>query len=432
MPVRPALPAFIVLAFAMTEARAETFESVTFTPPPGWSAQKDATGQGYFRKDAMGTGAVFLFPGRPATGAPAAAFAEEWRARVAPLASVPAPQPTLQTKGDFTVAMGAAQGQPGAIVLVTLVGRGRAQSVLGVAGTEEILKQVSAFFDSVDVAGAPPAGPAAAQPGLELEFDPPPGYVAQLDAGGVTLKPKTPSRDAPCTYGILAPRPSRASFEADADAALSDLLPGWGKRYSGENEHRNKVKRGTGATGWPFYSYRADMQKVGQAGPLSLMVMVVPAGPKRVSVVWGGGDVLCTADDLGFVRLFHSLRPRGWTSDGGKALSQALVGSWTMHSGNALGVYVFRADGSFDDGSQATHTSGDVETTTSRAAAGGSWTLRGNELSLTTGKSTRSYRIRIVDERDVIWMRSLYLLNETAVPPYEVHYARQNWTPPSP
>src|SRR5262249_29785064 len=215
---------------------------------------------------------------------------------------------------------------------------------------------------------------------------------ATREPNGVTLKPKTPSRDTPCTYGILPPRPSRGGFEADAEAVLGELLPGWQKRYSGENEHHNKVKRGTGATGWPFYGYRAEMQQAGQPSPLTLMVMIVPAGPKRVSVVWGGGDVLCTADDLSFVRLFHSLRPRGWTSDGGKALAQGLVGSWTMHSGNAVGVYAFRADGSFDDGSQVTHSTAvsdttALETTTGRSAAGGRWTLRDEQLSLATGKS---------------------------------------------
>src|SRR5262249_9767792 len=149
-------------------------------------------------------------------------------------------------------------------------------------------------------------------------------------------------------------------------------------------------------------------------------VMILPAGPQRVTVVWGGGDILCTADDASFVRLFHSLRPRGWTSDGGKALAQNLVGSWTMHSGSAVGVYVFRADGTYDDGKQVTHSTaiGDdsaIETTRSRTAAGGQYVLRGNELSLTgAGKGGKqTYRIRIVDEFDVIWIRSLYLLNET-------------------
>src|SRR5262249_55212164 len=149
MPVRLAFPALAVLAFAMTEARADTFELITYTPPPGWSAQKDATGQGDFRKDGAGTGAVFLYPGRAATGAPASLFAEEWRARVTPLASVPPPEPRILTQGEFTVATGAAhatiQGQAGALVFLTLVGRGRVQSVLGMATADEIVKQVTAF-----------------------------------------------------------------------------------------------------------------------------------------------------------------------------------------------------------------------------------------------------------------------------------------------
>src|SRR5262249_278931 len=73
------------------------------------------------------------------------------------VAGVRGPEAAIQRQGDFTVATGAArgtiQGQAGTVAFVTLVGRGRAQSVLGIATSDELMKQVAAFFESLNVGG---------------------------------------------------------------------------------------------------------------------------------------------------------------------------------------------------------------------------------------------------------------------------------------
>src|SRR5262249_31852399 len=140
---------------------------------------------------------LLLFASRPATAAPAVLFAEDWRAHVTPLASVAAPQPSIQTQGELTAAIGASQatmeGQGVAISFVTLVGRGRALSILGVANTKEILAQQGAFFDSLDAApaaAAPAPAPRPAAAEVEVDLEAPPGYAVERNPGAVLLKPK--------------------------------------------------------------------------------------------------------------------------------------------------------------------------------------------------------------------------------------------------
>src|SRR5262245_60860111 len=152
MPIRSVCLVLAVEAIFMSSAHAETFEYIAYKAPPGWSVERNASGRGYARKDGAGSGALLLFASRPATGQPAALFAEDWRAHVTPLVSAPAPQPTIQTQGELTAVIGASQatmeGQTVAVTFVTVIGRGRALSILGVANTKEILTQIGAFFDS--------------------------------------------------------------------------------------------------------------------------------------------------------------------------------------------------------------------------------------------------------------------------------------------
>ncbi len=81
------------------------------------------------------------------------------------------------------------------------------------------------------------------------------------------------------------------------------------------------------------------------------MTMAFPAGPGRVNIVWGvGNPARRTLDDLAFARLFHSLRPRGWNSDEGKALSRDLQGLWRNSQSVGVARHKFMANGRYEFG----------------------------------------------------------------------------------
>lgn len=150
------------------EASAETFEYVRYTPPSGWTAQATPDGRTYLYQDAKASGVIVIFNSRPTQAAPAVVFAEEWRTRMTPVVSAPAPAPQLAQDGDVTAATGVAQGtmqgNQVTAVLATLVGRGRALSVVAVASGAGG-QQVAAFLDTLSVApAAQPAPPAEPPP----------------------------------------------------------------------------------------------------------------------------------------------------------------------------------------------------------------------------------------------------------------------------
>ena len=260
-----------------------------------------------------------------------------------------------------------------------------------------------------------PAGGAAAD--LDLDFDVPSGYVAQRESGAVVLLPTHPER-TPCAYGISPPRPSKGALDADAQAALVEVVvPGWQK-----NSDFSNALRGNAAAGWPYFRVQADFRRItsGTHEVVSAMAMVFPAGQNRVHVVWGAGNpARCTLDDTSLARLFHSLRPHGWSSDGGAALLRDLQGTWRNSERYGVSQYTFGPGGRFERG-LATATRLGLDEKTSAAVEAGRYELRAGALVLTPDRRDRgpsSYRVRVYDEFTYVrgrWTRAMSLLADSS------------------
>ena len=268
------------------------------------------------------------------------------------------------------------------------------------------------------------AGDATAQ-GPELRFEAPPGYTEQRSGDIIILAPTAVDR-TPCVYGIAAPRRASGNLEADAESALVEaVVPGW-RRI----DDRHAAMRGTAADGWPYVWYRAAFEGDlgGQRQAVNAMAMVLPSGAGQVHVVWGMGNIAhCLLDDASFEQLFHSLRPAGWKSDGGAALTRALLGTWRFTASAGLQQLTFKDDGSYDRdlGSRANV---GVSERTSSTASGGRFVLQGGELVLTPSHRPQSpdrYHVRVYDEwfQDA-WKPAIALLDRGASPPLVVQYYR--------
>jgi hypothetical protein len=419
------LAAFVLVA---GEARAETFEFLTYTPPEGWARQELQDAVAYRRPS--GIGLITIYPSQPASGPAADEFVRMWRARIEPAVSGSAPQPQVQSEGEYTVAAGQrqveAQGVLTTVSLVAVVWRGRAIGVLTMAAGDEALREVAAFFDGMTVtqsAGASPEPSAAGE--IEVDFDVPPGYVSRREGRAVVLAPTKVDDKTPCAYGVSPARPSSGALDADSRAAILEVLPGW--QLKGESYD---AMRGTAGAGWPYFWLRTDLQNLvgGSYEYVAAMTMAFPAGPGRVQIVWGvGNPARCTLDDLSFARLFHSLRPRGWNSDGGKALARELQGTWRNSQRLGIAQYKFTADGRYEFGIGTVTTTGLFERTSS-SVSDGRYELHGAELTLTPDRSERGvarYRVRVYDEYVLgRWTRAMSLLDEGASPALEVQYMR--------
>jgi hypothetical protein len=422
----------VIVTILVGEAYADTFEFLTYTPPRGWISQALKDGSAYRR--ASGIGLITFYASYPATGSASDEFARMWRARVEPALPGPAPQSQLHREGDYSVAVGKREvdvrGAITTAALVAIVGRGRAIGVLAVAAGDEALREVTAFFESLTIT---PSRSAAAAPNstsvpadeIEVDFDAPPGYVSRRDGRMIVLAPTTFDDKTPCAYGISPARPSTGSLDADARAALLEALPGWQLKNDSYN-----AMRGVAGAGWPYFWFRADVQRLvgGSYEYATAMTMSFPAGPGRVNIIWGlGNPARCTLDDLAFARLFHSLRPRGWNSDGGKALSRDLQGMWRNSQSVGIAQYKFMANGRYEFGIGTVTRTGILERTSS-SVSDGRYELRGAELTITPDRRDRGaskYRVRIYDEFVLgRWTRAMSLLDENVKPALEAQYMR--------
>src|SRR5262245_58698876 len=283
-----------ILTIVGSEALADTFEFLTYTPPRGWVKQAAPEGSVYRR--ASGIGLITFYPSYPATGSASDEFVRMWRARIEPILPGQAPKPQLQPDGDYVVAVGGqrvdAQGTITTVSLVTIVGRGRAIGVLTMTAGDEVFREVTAFLDSLDVApGAPAATTSKSGSGtageIEVDFDAPPGYISRQDGRMVVLTPKTVDEKTPCAYGISPARPSAGKLDADARAAILEALPGWQLKSDSYN-----AMRGVAGDGWPYFWFRTDVQRLvgGSYEYATAMTIAFPAGPGRVNIVWGAGN----------------------------------------------------------------------------------------------------------------------------------------------
>jgi hypothetical protein len=360
-----------------------------------------------------------------------------WRARVEPAIPGPVPQPQIHRDGDYTMALGKrdidVQGAITTVVFVAIIGRGRAIGVLITGAGDESLREITAFSSSLTISQDAPAATApsargsvaASAGGIEVDFDAPPGYSARQDGRMVVLTPATVDEKTPCAYGISPARSSSGNLEADAKSAILEALPGW----SLKSDHYNAM-RGIAGAGWRYFWFRTDAQRLvgGSYEYATAMTMAFPAGQGRVNIIWGVGDpARCTLDDLAFARLFHSLRPRGWNSDGGNALSQELQGTWRNSQRIGIAQYKFMANGRYEYGIGTITNTGLLERTSS-SVSDGRYELRGAELIITPDHRDRGaskYRVRIYDEFVLgRWTRAMSLLDENSKPALEAQYMR--------
>jgi len=423
---RSTLAVLVLMTILADNAHADSFEFLNYTPPPGWTRQILPDGVAYRRP--TGIGLITFYPSYPATGSAAEEFAKLWRTQVAPALPGPAPQPQIQTEGEYTVAAGtkqiSAQGGVMTLSLSTLIGRGRAIGVLTTSAGDESLREVAVFLSTLNIKNGTASAPALAAK-VEVDFAVPPGYTSRPEGARVTLIPTTVDRTTPCAYGISPARPSHGTLEADARAALLEALPGWQQKSDSFN-----AMRGTSGAGWPYFWFRTDVQRLvgGSYEYATAMTMAFPGQAGSTNILWGVGTTgPCLLDDLAFARLFHSLRPRGWTTDGGKTLSRELHGTWRNSQRLGMAQYKFLPNGRYEFGIGTVTTTGLIERTSS-SVLDGRYELRGSELTITPDRRDRGakkYLVRIYDEYVLgRWTRAMSLLDENVNPALEVQYMR--------
>jgi hypothetical protein len=255
---------------------------------------------------------------------------------------------------------------------------------------------------------------------LEVDYTVPSGYVAKPEGGVLWLSPQTIGHvSTPCIYGLAPPRSATGSLEADAEAALIGRLRGECGAPATIASPGGGLQRQAGPiflSGGHFQGQAAG----GEALYLAVMAIVFPAPANRVNVVFGVGKPSeCFFNDVPFAQLFHSLRPRGWSSPAGNALERDLIGAW---GGSRLSGHTFHANGRYSSSA-----AGVLHGNAISGEGDGRYALSGSEVTITTraGQVPERFRVYISDNwNNSRWERTMTVLYDDRRPPYVAEYVR--------
>ena len=425
----------LVLALAQT-AFADSFEFLAYTPPAKpWVKQAQPNGAVAFLY--VGTnnagGMVLLIPSVTPIGTPTEEFQTYWRANVDPIMKAQMPTPQSRPARDMTMVWGSSPidvgGQRGDVQVVMFVGRNSVLGTVTLTVGPEAIRAVAAFNASVKIldenrpiakppeptpapprpalspAPVTPARPAApATSALGFDYEVPPKYKKVSEGGLVWLLPQgTPVRDAACGYALLPPTASSGNLEKDVEAAMRQVPAGWNPP---DLTSFTTQQRGIGPEGWPYWYKVGSITTVAgsaQASAGLVMALGFPAPNNQVNIVYGIGGMQCIISELAFERLFQSIKPKGWVSDGGKAFTAALQAAYrsVMHSPQFMLLeYAFYPSGRYRAGSGMIAQINSYELTYA-GVGDGAWKLDRDRVTLTPDAANRkaeSFHVRIVTE----------------------------------
>jgi|GEM_PF-2173740 len=426
----------VVLAVAGT-AFADAFEFLAYTPPAKpWVKQVQPNGAiAYVYVGANNAGGmVLLIPSVTPIGTPTEEFQTYWRANVDPIMKARMPTPQSRPARDMTMVWGSSPidvgGQRGDVQVVMFVGRNSVLGTVTLTVGPDAVRAVAAFNASVKIldenrpiakppeptqappprpalspapiAPAQPAAPAASALGFDYEV--PPGYKKTSEGGLVWLLPKSAAvRDAACGYALVPPTTSSGNLEKDVEAAMRQVPAGWNPP---DPKYFSNQQKGIGPEGWPYWYKVGSITTIAtgaQANAGIVMALGFPAPNNQVNIVYGIGGTECIISELAFERLFQSIKPKGWISDGGKAFTAALQAAYryVMHSPQFMLLeYAFYPSGRYRSGSGMIAQINWYELTYA-GVGDGAWKLDRARVTLTPDAKNRqpeSFHVRVVTE----------------------------------
>ncbi len=376
-------------------ALADSFEFLAYTPPPAtWTKQTSEGGGVTYVTTGSGAGMIMLVPSVTPIGTPIEEFETYWRANVEPIIKAPLPEPKSRPARDLTMVWGSSRatqrGHTFDVQVVMFVGRGSVLGTVTLTSSAQSVRDVAAFNASVKVLDenrpiAKPSDPPPAK--LAFEYVAPAGFGKTKTENGITAHSYDGGvvRDA-CMFAMYPALASSGDLEKDVDSAIQTVPAGWtppGRAFATQ-------QKGIGPTGWPYVYKTARVSSNGRTA--TVLVVGIPAPNKQTSFVYGFGGADCPLENS-LEQLFHTIVPKGWSSDQGKAFKAALEKkSW--------GEYVFGSTGRYRN-----------------KRALGTWKLAGSTILLSPDAGTNeTLRVRVVsDYTSARWRDAIVVLTDASV-----------------
>jgi len=258
----------------------------------------------------------------------------------------------------------------------------------------------------------------------------PPGWTTMPSGASLWIVSPPSETGERCTISLWPMLQPVSDVLNDADAAWGPTF----KEFPVPPGVPMQLIRGVSAQGWEYAIVRRDMAAPGSAdATLTGFVMMARLGNREAMISWLSKAQLyssCVQFYTGlpkvWPRFFSTLGFRNWTVPAGSGFARAIVGSWesfgSSTGGGAVLQYAFTPAGRyafFGVGQRYMALSRfEAAVWTSTTFGDGSYSVRGNELTLTPDRGQpETYVIRLEQESKDgrTWTEKLYMMKPQLV-----------------
>ena len=440
--LRLVLSAAVCLPLSVT---AQAPASLPFDPPAGWTRSQDPrSGLVMFSPPGLSVGRTVVMTvfRSEAYAGDAAAFHDEVVRRAMTNARVLEPAQSGKAGGFYGTALH--QQLPNGLQMwfriYTARWADRGQTFILSANAPELMQQFAAMTDSlmarIAVPGTVAAQPAPAQLGAptasvgDYLYTVPQGWTTQPSGASLWIVSPPSETGERCTISLWP------MVQPSGDV-LNDAAQAWGptfKEFTVPQGVTTQLIRGVSAQGWEYAIVHRDMAAPGSPdATVTGFVMMARLGNREAMITWLSKAQLyssCVQFYTGlpkvWPRFFATLGFRGWTAPAGSGLAKGIIGSWesfgSSTGGGAVLQYAFTPAGRyafFGVGQRYMALSRfEAAVWTSTTFGDGSYSVRGNELTLTPDRGPpETYVIRLEQESKDgrNWIEKLYMMKPERV-----------------
>ncbi len=298
--------------------------------------------------------------------------------------------------------------------------------------------------------GNAPAGNASGAPGAtglatldEYIYTAPAGWAAQKLSDAILISSPPSETNEKCLIYLLPMRPAGANLLQDANNAFSDVWRGYVLRNQTPAGFAfpESIIHGMSGQGWEYVIIRRGIAQPNNPQETRLGFVMVAKLENRLAVISGlSKDPLvsaCMGENRGttnWPKFFYSLGFKSWPqADTTQQMRRLLAGEWIAATATAGDLITFAGNGRFANAAAAQqyHLGANELITTTQAYFGnGSYTLRGNTITLTQDDKRVDHGFFRIEQESKddgrTWADAFYLMRTSSVDgqEYELRFKR--------
>ena len=274
-------------------------------------------------------------------------------------------------------------------------------------------------------------------------FTPPAGWGAQRLSDAIMISSPLSATNEKCLIYLLPMRPASANLLDDASNAFRDA---WLRNFVLRNQtpagfaFTESIVHGMSGQGWEYVIIKRGIAPPNSQESRLGFVMVAKLD-NRIAVISGlSKDPLvsaCMGENRGttnWPKFFYSLSFRNWQpGDQTQTMRKLLAGEWIAATATAGDMITFAGNGRFANAAAAQQyhlTANELITTTQAYFGNGSYTLRGNSITLAQDDNRTDRGFFRVEQESKdggrTWADVFYLMRTSAVngEDYELRFQR--------